>query len=433
MKRIALFALTVSAASPAAAFDIYVTSDSGAKDVAEACVLRDAIAYANSGVPAGGCGTLSAVPTANAPTTPGVGNRIFLPPGATITLTGVDDLDRNVGLPAISTVLTINGNGSTIQRDPAIACVHDGMVEPGEFGLIYNESGLSLNELTLRGGCADGTTGYGGAVNNAGRLTLGGVVLDENYAQFSGGAVYSAGYAGTDGQVSVWESVATANVARDGGAFFVGGSTGALSVNASVFELNSASQYFSGGALHLSIAAQANIVNSTFAMNSAGSGGAIQSEGQLALSFVTLAENSTSSGSGGALQIGASGAVQQLTLKSNVFADNAGDGVGNCQFGGGNVTLAGANLSSDGSCSGFSLASTAAGLQPLAAYGRTALYALSPGSPAVDGAVECSDANGNSVAQDQRGQSRPQGAACDLGAFELDDRVFAGTFEPIIN
>lgn len=46
--------------------------------------------------------------------------------------------------------------------------------------------------------------------------------------------------------------------------------------------------------------------------------------------------------------------------------------------------------------------------------GSTWTYALLPGSPALDGAgIDC-------LAADQRGITRPQGAACDIGAFELE-------------
>jgi hypothetical protein len=62
-------------------------------------------------------------------------------------------------------------------------------------------------------------------------------------------------------------------------------------------------------------------------------------------------------------------------------------------------------------------------LGPLADNGGPTLtMALLPGSPAIDAVpVEhCTDADGEPLLVDQRGTPRPQGAACDIGAFELE-------------
>ena len=50
--------------------------------------------------------------------------------------------------------------------------------------------------------------------------------------------------------------------------------------------------------------------------------------------------------------------------------------------------------------------------------GPTETHALLLGSPAID-AGSCQDAGGNPVLTDQRGVARPQGAGCDIGAYEL--------------
>ncbi len=53
--------------------------------------------------------------------------------------------------------------------------------------------------------------------------------------------------------------------------------------------------------------------------------------------------------------------------------------------------------------------------------GPTTTVALLPGSPAIDAIPPeaCTDDQGNTLTTDQRGVTRPQGAACDIGAFEL--------------
>jgi len=149
----------------------------------------------------------------------------------------------------------------------------------------------------------------------------------------------------------------------------------------------------------------------------------------VALGNCTLAENITTRG-GGAFQMLATGAGQLATIKNSLFSANGGDG-GNCEFGAGKVTLAGENLSSESSCTGFTLNNADAKLAPLADNGApTSTYALDPASPAVDAVIDCTDNGGGAAATDQRGHARPQGPACDIGAYELDvDRIFGDSFE----
>lgn len=95
-------------------------------------------------------------------------------------------------LPAISSTLTINGNGATIQRD-------SGVLTPA-MRLLYVSGGLSgelplgnltLNDLTLKNGLAQGGSsvngggglGAGGAIFNQGLLTLQRVTATNNQAQ----------------------------------------------------------------------------------------------------------------------------------------------------------------------------------------------------------------------------------------------------------
>ena len=54
--------------------------------------------------------------------------------------------------------------------------------------------------------------------------------------------------------------------------------------------------------------------------------------------------------------------------------------------------------------------------------GLTPTNALNPGSPAIDAGNPggCKDQNNNNLTTDQRGYTRPAGAACDMGAFEVD-------------
>jgi len=61
-------------------------------------------------------------------------------------------------------------------------------------------------------------------------------------------------------------------------------------------------------------------------------------------------------------------------------------------------------------------------LGPLADNGGPKTHALGTDSVAVDWipAQNCVDADGQPLTTDQRGVTRPQGPACDVGAFELE-------------
>ncbi|GAA0707175.1 choice-of-anchor Q domain-containing protein [Dokdonella soli] len=435
-----LVCLVLLANAGAQASTLNVTSNSGAHNVQNACVLRDAITQLNTGAPTGGCGVVIAPARVDASVTPDclcTANTIVLPVGITITLNEVDDVANNTGLPVITTSLTIQGNGSTIQRDPMLVCNRNGVTDPGEFSLIASGTTLILNQLTLSGGCADSADyqkAKGGAITNSGTLTLINVVLNGNYASNRGGALYSSGDVGVAGANYIHTSTFENNTSPSGGAIFIEGSSANLIINTSLFLQNSAGQFFAGGALLVGQGSAANIENSTFSKNSAGTGSAIEADGVVAIANSTFAEN-VASGGGASYQITAGGAGQQTTIKNSLFSENSGT-AGNCSFGAGVVALFGVNLSTDASCTGFTLSGTDAKLSPLADNGGPTLtYALSPRSPAVDAVIDCTDNNSVPVTIDQRGHARPQNvtgiaqARCDIGAFELDDRIFSNGFE----
>jgi hypothetical protein len=84
--------------------------------------------------------------------------------------------------------------------------------------------------------------------------------------------------------------------------------------------------------------------------------------------------------------------------------------------------VAGTNFGDDSTCPGFTQVTSAQlNLGSLADNGGpTQTIALLPGSVAIDAATDCTDYDGNSLTTDQRGVARPQGPACDVGAFELE-------------
>ena len=57
--------------------------------------------------------------------------------------------------------------------------------------------------------------------------------------------------------------------------------------------------------------------------------------------------------------------------------------------------------------------------------------ALLSGSAAMNAVpiADCTDAQDNPLLVDQRGSVRPVGSGCEIGAWELDDRIFTAGFE----
>ena len=194
---------------------------------------------------------------------------------------------------------------------------------------------LVLNELTLAGGDATAAAGAnGGAINNAGTLTIAGCNFVNNTASGMGGAIYNTGtVAGTYG------STFTGNSAELGGAI-ANAAGGNVSFSAN-FSSNSASGNF-GGAIYNDGTMS---VGGTFDGNSVQyDGGAIYNDGAMTVASSTLVgnrERDTLGGNGGAIYNDGNGT---MTVSSSTLANNqsvAGGAINN----GGTLTLAACTVS----------------------------------------------------------------------------------------
>jgi hypothetical protein len=172
---------------------------------------------------------------------------------------------------------------------------------------------------------------------------------------------------------------------------------------------NNAAPIDNGGGIYNAAGASATLTNVTISGNTSGvRGGGVYNGGTMTLSNVTLGNNSAPTG-GGILNAGT------LTLRNTIVANSPAGG--NCS---GTLTSLGHNLSSDTTCTAsFAQVGDLNNVNPLLGPladngGGTPTQALLPGSPAIDAGdpITC-------PATDQRGISRPQGAACDIGAYEL--------------
>jgi hypothetical protein len=181
----------------------------------------------------------------------------------------------------------------------------------------------------------------------------------------------------------------------------IDGTGGSVTLTGSTVSGNSATG--SGGGIHLDgAAATLSLTNSTVAGNSAPSGsGVAVAGGQATLTRATLAANA--------------GSPDLFTGPGPVAARLHGSIVGACS--GAAPASLGFNVDAAGSC-GLAGEGDRTGdplIEPLAANGgETDTMALGARSPAIDIGGACPPPGA-----DQRGLARPQGAACDAGAFEL--------------
>ena len=422
-----LFSITTNI-SPVNAAVISVNSFADDEIADSSCTLREAIIAANTDTAYLGC------PQGAGPDT------ISLPDGM-YTL--------NAQLPIISSEIVLSGTDpatTIIQANDAPNTATYRILEVGSGGT------LAVNDIGIRHGKSAG----GGGINNLGNLSLLNVILSNNYVDFEGGAVRNLGtltatnttfsdnssgsYGGgihtsTNSNLNVINSTFLNNSATYGAgisnegaatfnvdasefsgniAWYGGGihneSIHAITISNTVFSSNQAN--FFGGGLFNGYNSTIGITNSTFSGNTAVNvGGAILNWSAISLTNVTVYGNNAGVGGGISNDEDVAGPIN---FTNTIIANSTG---GDCLSGTLSITNS-HSLIEDGSCSdgATNFLSGDPLLGPLADNGGfTKTHALMAESPAID-AGDCATA----PATDQRGVTRPQGPACDIGAFELE-------------
>jgi hypothetical protein len=313
------------------------------------------------------------------------------------------------GTIAVSSALVINTN-LTISGPGASSLAISGS-NATQVIVIATGVTATISGVTVRDGNTNGYFWGGAILNYGGNLTLDHIVATGNSG--SQGAILNVA-----GALTLTNSMLTGNSASYYGGGVensMGGPPGyptATILNSTISGNSAAVQ---GGGIANNTGTM-TLVNSTVAGNTSGYlGGGIFNGDTVTLSFTTVAGNAGPYGSG----FYTPGAP--FTMKNSIAAQNTG--WGNCD---GAVTSLGHNLSDDSTCalSGTGdLNNTSAGLDVAGLAnngGPTQTLALTAGSTAVDAVplASCTDASGAPVTTDQRGIARPQGPACDMGAYE---------------
>lgn len=378
----ALAALAPATPARAAGPVVTNTNDSGAGS------LRQAISDASSG------DTITFDPALN---------------GQTIGLTS--------GLLLLDKILTIQGPG-------ADKLTISGSNLSRHFD-VTDAAAVTIADLKLTDGDADLVGGFGGSIFNGGTLIMKSMVVTGNHSNQQAGAIQN------QGKLTIINSTLSDNDTSLGGGAIA--NFNVLDISESTISGNTANTGggIAGGGL-------LTISNSTISGNRGDSfGGGIASVGTIKLlnstvtNNVTSRENSTIGGGGIALN----GFQANITISGSIVAGNI-DQSGqspdlDTAFSTQGLILSLGNnvIGTNGSNSGFvngvkgdQVGTNAAPLDPKLGPlanngGSTRTHLPLVGSPAIDkGGTVCPSA-------DQRGVSRPQGAACDVGAVEVETVV----------
>ena len=365
----------------------------------------------------------------------GVGGAVYTDTGATLVVTNCQ-FDDNAAF---------GGKGG------------DGTLTPGQGGNgrggalegagATTVSGSSLSGNSAVGGVGGssggfGGNGFGGAIDDAGPLALSlsqfssntatgaTVANDGNNGDALGGALHLIGSTAVatvhactfDGNAAT----AAANGDAAGGGIVVNFDA-TLTLESSTLSGNQAGggAVFRGGGLDAAAGSTVSLTNVTFAGNSAAGGGAVSTYGALSMVNCTVDGNSATTEAGGVLAAGSSTTRATNSIIAQNSAPTGPDGevtAGTVTSGGHNVI--GVALSENGGTFTAGpadlIGSSGTPIDPkLIALanngGPTKTMALQLSSPALDTAddAQCPTLDQTTVT------SRPQGAHCDTGAYEL--------------
>jgi hypothetical protein len=406
---VAMLAVAGGMAIPAAASaaTLAVNSEADAPDASPgdgACATAD-----------GACTLRAAVMEANA----GSDDAIVLPAGhfkltiaPVLTAVGRDDGDPGHGVDAshgdlnMLVPMTVKGAGakSTVVDGNRVDRIFDVQANATISDLTVTRGSTRARELI-------GPTG-GGAIGNSANLTLERVAVTNSRSEYGGGIFNIPG-----SFMTLRDSVVSGNEAGEAGGIRVDDK--GLVVNSTItgnrvvsYRHADAQGGLSGEGGGIDVRGmRLDVINSTITRNFASDGG-----GGLNISFAYVGVAPP------ALTAAAPAGPGVIALQNSIVAGNSADDTGNdCRTTDATFTSLGNNIDGDGSCG-----LTASGDKPKTAPrlgrlrdngGPTPTRALLKGSPAIDAA-----AAGACPKTDQRGVSRPQGAGCDIGAFEAVPR-----------
>jgi len=287
----------------------------------------------------------------------------------------------------------------------------------GANGAIETRGSLTINNSVISNNQTLPASGnvVGGGIRNAGTLTIDNTTISNNTVRGEGGGIATT--TGAAVTVTITDSTISGNTASvtgggngNGGGISTTGNQGTINITNSTISGNRADAN-GGGAAFASV-----------------SGGAVT------LTNVTITNNTADNDNNGS---GAGGGFSQgntttVTLRNTIVAGNFNstaatrDDISGAVVNTSSYNLIGDGTGMSGTTNGVNnnqVGSGASPINPLLSAlsnngGSTQTHALLSGSPAID-----TGSTALAPATDQRGVTRPGGAAADIGAYEVSDTV----------
>ena len=358
----------------------------------------------------------------NGPTTVVTQGEIIIDNDVILDGEGNLTIDRGmVGGPSVDERVFSVPVGTTVEL--AGMTVRGGFVSapPVRGGGILNEGTLRITDSIVQDNhCIQGGEGFpaeGGEIYSSGSLTVLRSSVQKNFVQVGSNynSLRGAGIAGT-GAFTLIDSQVSDNSTDNGAEIWISG-TLTLIKSTVAGDIGSWFGIRNDGTT--------NILNST--ITSSGLYAPLrQASGTLTIIGSTVASDGATLAGTIALGTGVSMVVENSVIvgSESTRASGTCTGAGSVVSGGGNIESPTNDCGLTDPTDLVNVSADELKLGPLADNGGpTMTHGLLPGSIAIDRIppAMCVDANGQPLTTDQRGVARPQGGACDVGAFEWAD------------
>jgi CSLREA domain-containing protein len=237
----------------------------------------------------------------------------------TITFASNDIITLGSQLPAVTTDIAINGNGSAntiIQASECNPVTLPNHCTPATYRVFEVKSGgaLTLNDLTVQNGVCSGscaTSGSnGGGIYNAGTTTISNATIRQNSANSGGGGMYNVVISSKAILTNVTFSTNIAISFGGGGMFNAGNVPGSINLMDVTFSGNAVggtinnTSYDGLGAGMLNYGSSPELINVTFSQNSTtadGYGGGMYNENHSSPTLTNVIFSDNHAGAGGGM------------------------------------------------------------------------------------------------------------------------------------
>lgn len=241
-------------------------------------------------------------------------------------------------LPALSESIDINGPGSSVLSVTGL-----GGAGGADFRLFVINAGVScsITDLMLSGGYR--STGNGGAILNNGTLTLTSVEMHTNESAIAGGAIYNS----STGSMTIGNCDIRCNQATNGGAIL---NAGDITITTTEIYSNGASG--SGGAI-ANLTGATLVLSDTeiYANYASGNGGGVSNGGSFSMTGGKLYYNGCGTNGGGIFNSGTA-SFDSVPITANSADKGGGFYVANGLASFTSLTISGNSSFSDGTKSG---------------------------------------------------------------------------------